>query len=76
MSLAENLKLTMNVELLDPISRIPCALGHICGVVGMSFHHAPIALGTCTVVVTTIKKLSTKLPFPKSIHSKTMRHGE
>jgi hypothetical protein len=32
----------MKVELLDLASRTPCALGDLCGVVGMTYHHNPI----------------------------------
>jgi hypothetical protein len=64
------LKPRMKVELLDPTSRVPCTLGLVCGVVGMTFHRAPVTLGTCVVVVSTIKKGSIKLPFPTSTQAK------
>jgi hypothetical protein len=60
----------MKVELLDPTSQVPCASSLVCGVVGIMFYHAPIALGTCTVVVSTIKKGSTRLPFPNPTQAK------
>jgi hypothetical protein len=60
----------MKVELFDPTSQTPCALGEVCVVVGMAYHGNPIAHGTCTVVVTCIKKRSTRMPFPKSVGSK------
>jgi hypothetical protein len=67
----------MKVELLDPISQTPCALGEVCGVVGMTYHHNPIAHGTCTIVITCIKKGSARLPFPNSVGSnmKNMANG-
>ncbi len=45
-----SLKPWMKVELLDTTSQVPCTSGLVCGVVGMMIHHAPIALGTCTIV--------------------------
>jgi len=32
----------MQVDLLDTTKKVPCALGEICGVVGMTFHRAII----------------------------------
>ncbi len=60
----------MKVELLDLASRTPCALGKVCGVVGMTYHCSPIAHGTCIVAITCIKKWSTRVPFPNSAGSK------
>jgi hypothetical protein len=60
----------MKVELFDPASQVPCILGLICGVVGMTFHHGSIAPRTCTIVVSTIKKGLTKLPFLISTYTK------
>jgi hypothetical protein len=60
----------MKVELLDLASQTPCALGQVCGVVGMTYHHNQIAHGTCIVVVTCIKKRSTRVPFPNLVGSK------
>jgi hypothetical protein len=64
------MKPMMKVELFDLASRTPCALGKICGVMGMTYHDNPIAHGTCIVVVTCIKKGSTRVPFPNSTSSK------
>jgi hypothetical protein len=60
----------MKVELFDSASQTPCALGEVCGVVGMTYHRNPIAHGTCIVVVTCIKKGSIRVPFPNSASSK------
>ncbi len=48
----------------------PCALGEVCGVVGMTYHCSPIAHGTCTIAITCIKKGSIRTPFPNSVGSK------
>jgi hypothetical protein len=38
---------------------------------GITFHANPIALGTCTIVVTSvINKGSTRVPFPSPVASK------
>jgi len=37
---------------------------------GMTFHGAPITPGHVTIAVTSIKRRSTKLPFPSSTTSK------
>jgi hypothetical protein len=42
----------------------------VCGAVGMTFHHAPIALGTCTIAISTVKKGLIKLSFQTSTHAK------
>jgi len=60
----------MKVELFDPTSQVPSTLGLVCGVVGTTFHHVPIAHGTYIIVVSTIKKGSIKLPFPIATHAK------
>ncbi len=39
-------------------------------VLGMTFHGAPITPRHVTIVVTSIKRVSTKLPFPSSTLSK------
>jgi hypothetical protein len=50
--------------MIDTFSGLPCAVGEICGVPRMKFHGNMIALGHYTMVVTTIKRGSTRLPFP------------
>jgi hypothetical protein len=60
----------MKVDLLDPTSKMPCAFGEVCGVVGMAFHESPIAPKNCIVVVTRVKKTSVRLPFPNEGVSK------
>ncbi len=35
----------MKVDLIEPTSKAPCALGEVYGVVGMTFHGAIIQLG-------------------------------
>jgi len=52
------------VDIINPFNGLPCAIRLICGVVGMTFHRAPIALGLCNIVVSSIKKKIVKLPFP------------
>jgi hypothetical protein len=64
------LKPRRKVEILDPTSKVTCAFGAICGVLGVTFHGAPITPMHVTIVVTSIKKGSTKLPFLSSITSK------
>jgi len=58
------------VKILDPISKVTCALGEICKVPSMTFHGVPITPRYVTIVVTSIKRRSTKLPFPNSTTSK------
>jgi hypothetical protein len=58
------------VEIFDPTSKITCALGEPCRVLGMTFHGVPITPRHVTIAVTSIKKKSTKLPFPSSTTSK------
>lgn len=60
----------MKVDLIEPTSKAPCALGEIYGVVGMMFHGALNQLGLCTIVVTCVKKRVIKLPFPNEVDSK------
>lgn len=52
------------VDIIDPFNGLPHATRLICGVIGMTFHRAPIALSLCTIVSTSIKKGVMKLPFP------------
>jgi hypothetical protein len=54
----------MKVDFLDPTSKMPCAFGEVCGVVGMTSHESPIAPGNCIVVMTCVKKTSVRLLFP------------
>jgi hypothetical protein len=58
------------VDIIDPFNGLPYAMGLICGVVGMTFHKAPITPGLCNVVVISIKKGAVKLPFPSLVASK------
>ncbi len=64
------LKPRTKVKILDPTSKVTCALGEICRMSGMTFHGAPITPGHVTIAVTSIKRRSTKLPFPSSTTSK------
>ncbi len=52
------------VDMLDPTTRLPCAIGEICGVLGMTFHGNIIALGHYTIGVINIKKGFVRFPFP------------
>jgi hypothetical protein len=60
----------MQVDLLDTTSKVPCALGEICGVARMTFHRAIIPPRQCIVAMTCVKKRSVKLPFPNEGGSK------
>jgi hypothetical protein len=64
------LKPRTKVKILDPTSKVTCALGEICRMSSMTFHGAPITPGHVTIAVTSIKRRSTKLPFPSSTTSK------
>jgi hypothetical protein len=56
----------MKVELFEPGTRIPCAMGFIVNVTSMDCHGKAILPGTCSVYTTSIKKGLVKLPFPNS----------
>jgi hypothetical protein len=60
----------MKVDLLDHVNKMACTSREICGVVGMTFHGATIALGLYNVVVTCVKKGLVKTPFPNAVGSK------
>jgi hypothetical protein len=60
----QHLKPRIKVELIDPTTSKSCALGEICGVLGMTFHRPPISLRQCIVALTNILKVLVKLPFP------------
>jgi hypothetical protein len=60
----------MHVDLLDITKKVPCALGEICGVVGMTFHRAIIPPRQCIVAMACVKKGLVKLPFPNEGGSK------
>jgi hypothetical protein len=60
----------MKVNIIDSFSKLPCAVGKIVGVVGMTFHFNPIAHRHYTIIVTSIKKRTMKLPFPNPTFSK------
>ncbi len=60
------------MEILDLTSKVTCALGEICRVSSMTFHGAPIILRHVTIISTSIKRVSTKLPFLSSTASKDM----
>lgn len=53
----------MQVDLFDPTSKVPCVLGEICGVAGMTFHGAIIPQGQCIIVMACMKKWLVKIPF-------------
>jgi hypothetical protein len=46
----------MKVDLIEPTSKAPSALGEIYGAVEMMFRRALIQLGLCTKVVICVKK--------------------
>ncbi len=50
--------------MFDPTTRLPCAIGEICGVPGMIFHGNIIALGHYTIAMINILKGFVRLPFP------------
>ncbi len=52
------------INMFDPATKLLCAIGEICGVLGMTFHGNIIAPGHYIIVVINIKKGSMKLPFP------------
>jgi hypothetical protein len=56
----------MKVELFEPGTRIPCAMGSIVNVTGVDCHGKAIPPGTCSVSITSIKKGLVKLPSPNS----------
>jgi hypothetical protein len=64
------LKPCTKVDMIDPFSGLPCASGEICGMPGTTFYGNLIALGHYTVAVTTIKRGSTRPPFPNLNTSK------
>jgi len=51
-----------------PLQQITLKL--ICGVVGMTFHKAPIAPSLCNIILIGINKGVVKLPFPSLATSK------
>jgi hypothetical protein len=50
--------------MFDPTTRLPCAIGEICGVPRMTFHGNIIVLGHYTIVMINIKKRFMRFPFP------------
>jgi hypothetical protein len=52
------------VDIIDPVNGLPCAMGLICGVIGMTFQGAPIAPSLCGIILISIKKGVVKLRFP------------
>ncbi len=64
--LQSHLKPKMKVELFEPGTRIPCAMGSIVNVTSMDCHGKAIPPGTCSVSITSIKKGLVKLPLPNS----------
>ncbi len=52
------------VNMLDIATKLPCAVGEICGVPRMTFHGNIIAPRHYTIVVINIKKGFMRLPFP------------
>jgi hypothetical protein len=60
----------MKVDLLDPTSKMPCAFGEVCDVVGMAFHESPIAPRNCIVAVTSVKKNQLDYHFQMKVFQK------
>jgi hypothetical protein len=61
--------------MFDPTTRLPCVLGEICGVSGMTLHGNIIALGHYTIAMIDIKKGFVKLPFPNPNATKMNNMG-
>jgi hypothetical protein len=64
------LKPHTKVDMIDPFSGLPCVVNEICDVLKMTFYKNLIAHGHYTIVMTTIKKGSPRLPFPNMNTSK------
>jgi hypothetical protein len=60
----------MKVDLIEPTSKAPSALGEIYSAIEMMFRGALIQLRLCTIVVTCVKIWVVKLPFPNEVGSK------
>jgi hypothetical protein len=60
----------MQVNLFEITSKVPGALGEICGVTRMTFHGAIIPPRQCIVVMACVKEGLVKLPFPNEGGSK------
>jgi hypothetical protein len=61
--------------MIDPFSRLPCVVGEICGVLGMTFHGKIIAPRHYTMVVTTIKRGLTNYHFETQMLQRWMTWG-
>jgi hypothetical protein len=63
----------MNVDLMDPKERMLCGSRFIISLAGGKYHEEEITPSRCTITLTSIRKLTTKMPFPSKLPSKFIR---
>jgi hypothetical protein len=61
--------------MLDPATKLPCAIGGICSVLGMTFHGNIITPRHYTVAMINIKKRPVRLSFPNPDATKVINMG-
>ncbi len=64
----------MNVDLMDPKEQTVCGSRFIISLEGgWVYHEEEITPSRCTITFTSIRNLTTKMPFPNKLPSKFMK---